>query len=112
MMPKSMKDELALMAKRFSTTRNLGQEQSRIYRFNRKLMEFLDTQVTRFRVLSTADFPGTFRTYEADALRLHNDLQRAMANATTGSGEANERQLNDWVSAHWPLIESLKRHWQ
>jgi hypothetical protein len=112
MMPKSMKDELSLMAKRFQTTRTLGQEQSRIYRFNRKLMDFLDTQVARLRVLSTADFPPTFRTYEADALRLHNDLQRAMANATTGSGEANERQLNDWVSAHRPPIESLKRYWQ
>jgi hypothetical protein len=112
MMPAAMKGELGMMAQRFDASRKLGLEQSRIYRFNRRMLEFLETQVPRFRTLSRADFHASVRMYDAQVLQLHADLQRAMVNATTGSGETNELKLNEWLVAHRAQIDALKRYWQ
>lgn len=111
-MPATMKQEINLMAQRFETSRQLGREQSRIYRFHRQLLEFLGTQVSRFRVLTKDDFPMDFRSYGEAMLRLHNELQQTMVAATTGSGESADRQLTDWLNSHGREIESLKAYWR
>jgi len=111
-MPGIMKHELETMAKRFQATRDLGQEQSRIYRFNRQLLEFLGSQVIRFRALSAGDFPGGFRTYEARVIRLHSELQQAMVAATVDKGQSSDRLLSDWVNAHQTQIEELNNYWR
>ncbi|HWB10090.1 MAG TPA: anthrax toxin-like adenylyl cyclase domain-containing protein [Pirellulales bacterium] len=112
MMPTAMKSELSKMAQRFETTRTLGLEQSRIYRFHRKLLDFLETQIGKFRVLSPGDFAANVRTYERDMLRMHDDLQRALVAATIGSGQSDEAQLSEWFSSHQSQIDELKRFWR
>src|SRR5262249_29411602 len=107
-MPAAMQGEIHLMAQRFQNTRQLGLEQSRIYRFHRELLEFLGTQVGEFRFLSTSDFTVNLRSYEGMVLRLHAELQQAMVSATTGSGQSADVQLTEWLNSHRTQIETLK----
>lgn len=111
-MPAMMKNEIALMAQRMQAQRNLGAEQSRIYRFHRQLLEFLDSQKMAFQVLSANDFPNGYRTYEMGVMALHRDLQQAMVSSTTGSGQTSDTQLNEWLRQHQSHIERLKAYWK
>lgn len=110
-MPTAMKQELGIMANRFQASRSLGTEQSRIYRFNRKLLEFLTTQKDNFRTLSNTDIPPGFQTYKGKVLSLHTQLQQAMVQATTGSGQSNEQELTTWLTSHREQIAQLKSYW-
>lgn len=110
-MPGAMKNEIALMAQRMQAQRNLGAEQSRIYRFHRQLLDFLDTQKTTFTTLSSRDFPMGYKTYEMQVMALHRDLQNAMVSSTTGSGQTSDAQLSDWLRQHQSQIDKLKSYW-
>ncbi len=111
-MPTAMKTEIALMAERMQAQRILGTEQSRIYRFHRQLLDFLNSQRTRFQILSSNDFPSGFKTYEMQVMTLHRDLQEAMVSATTGSGQTSEAQMNDWLRAHQVTLDKLRAYWK
>jgi hypothetical protein len=106
-MPSAMKNELGIMANRFKKSRELGLEQSRIYRFHRKLMELLKSQQTSLHVLNSADFPASYQAYETGMRNIHHQLQTAMVKATTGKGQSED----DLLLAVTPLVEKLKRYW-
>jgi hypothetical protein len=110
-MPAIMKNELGLMAQRIGAQRNLGTEQSRIYRFHRQLLDFLGSQSSALKVLSPVDFGPKFRTYDSQIKPLHARLQQVLVEATTGSGQSAEAKLNDWLSKNGSQIEQLKRYW-
>ena len=110
-MPDLMKRELGLMADRFSATRSLGPEHARIYRFHRSLLDFLNSQATRLRVLGPQEFAPGYRAYESNVLTLHSDLQQALVSTATGTGQSDKAQLDDWLQRHQPQINELKRYW-
>lgn len=111
-MPAMMKNEIAVMAQRMQAQRNLGAEQSRIYRFHRQLLEFLNAQTAAFQTLSSNDFPSGFKTYEMQVMALHRDLQQAMTAATTGSGQTSDAQLSDWLRSHQGHLDKLRSYWK
>ena len=110
-MPQSMKAELAKMAERFKASRTLGPEQSRIYRFNRELLAFLNSFAAPLRVLRGDDFPSKVGAQDLEVRQLQSELHRALVDATTGSGESNEKALRSWLESHKPQIERLKAYW-
>lgn len=110
-MSQLMKTEISTMAKKFEQSRNLGLEQGRIYRFNKKLLEFLDSHTGAFRVLTPSDFGGSFRMVQGDMRKMHAQLQQVMVGAMTGGGQSDEKKLKEWLDAHRSEIEGLKRYW-
>jgi hypothetical protein len=110
-LPGIVKHEIEVMAQRFQATRELGGEQSRIYRFHRELLQFLEGQMGGRRALATMDFPGGVRTYEARLIRLHAELQKALVAATTDKGQSSDQQLREWLTSHRTEIETLKTYW-
>jgi hypothetical protein len=110
-MPGIMQQEIGVMAQRFANTRELGGEQSKIYRFHRELLQFLGSQIFRNSALTPADFPGGYRTYESKLLRLHSDLQQALVATTIDKGQSSDRLLQEWLTAHKSQIETLKSYW-
>lgn len=110
-MPGIMKQELGLMAQRIGSQRSLGTEQSRIYRFHRQLLSFLDAQETVLRVLQSGEFGVRYRAYSAQTKALHTRLQQALVRSTTGSGESDEVELNKWLKENQSQIEEIRRYW-
>lgn len=110
-MPAMMQNEIGLMANRMQAQRNLGAEQSRIYRFHKSLLAFLDSQKTQFQALSAADFPADSRTYESQLMGLHRELQQLLVSATTGSGQSDDAKLSEWLKGHQGQLDQLKAYW-
>jgi hypothetical protein len=111
-MPTAMQTELVKMAQRFEKSRELGFEQSRIYRFNRQLLAFMESQLKSLRELKVSDFPAKFVMYENEMRRIHSSLQMALVNATTNKGETNEAALRDWMEQNRIPLENLKNYWK
>ncbi len=107
-----MKKEIEVMSRRFAASRKLGVEQSRIHRFHRKLLEFLDSKLQKFRVLTKGDFPASVRIQSDSNLRkLHLDLQKVLVASTKGSGESDEAPLRAWLASHKSEIDRLAKSW-
>lgn len=110
-LPGIVQHEISVMAQRFQATRDLGTEQSRIYRFHRDLLQFLQSQIGTHRTLTKSDFSGSYRIYEDSVMRLHAELQQALVAATTDKGQSSEQQLKEWLTSHKSQIEKLKTYW-
>ena len=110
-MPALMQTEIAKMADRFAATRNLGLEQSRIYRFHRLLLDFLAGQAAGFRALAAADFPAKALAYSSQVRTLHMQLQSAMVGAMSGDGQS-DATLGAWMATHKTEIDQIKTYWK
>lgn len=110
-MPAAMLEELQKTAARFSATRQLGLEQSRILRFHRELLALMSLRSAPLQVLSLSDLGGRARLHGDETLQLQRSLEQQLVQATTGSGES-DAMLLQWLQANRHTLERLKTYWR
>lgn len=79
-----------------------------IFNFHSELLKLLGRGHISLLALQEMDFPGGFQHTQTESLKLQQSLQKAIVDATTGTGESDTVQLGTWFTQHQADLDKLK----